>query len=169
MLGQDITVKLSLADSTMANSATVSSAQDSVDNLAAYADSSASLFSSITLLKTFAELSVSTGGYVQILPEHHYLPALIGNDSRPVFLYEIVELIDEYIDYDRIQEECPTLSFSQIAGAISFIRKVAQLNGANVDIDEMENAIDAQDPELLEALRNALVDVEAARVFPDTE
>lgn len=167
------TVEIPLLNSTMENQATVSASNyispDTLKDLESYQNTSIALLSNISSVKTLVELSMLAGGYVRLLPEHHYLPALIGNDSRPVFLYQIVELIDEFLDYDKIQEECPTLSFSQIAGAVSFLRKVAQINSKNIDIDEMEDDHDIQNPELLEALRNALADVEVANVFSDIE
>jgi hypothetical protein len=93
------------------------------------------------------------------------LPALIGSDERPVFLYQFVEALDGLVDYDSIKETFPTLSYAQIDGAMSFLRKAAQLNARGVDIDELESEADADDARLIDALRNALNDRETSRVL----
>lgn len=119
----------------------------------------------IALLKVLVECSVSTGGYVQVNPQIGCLPMLVGNDSRPVFLYQFVEALDGLVDYDRIREEFPTLSYAQIDGAMAFIRKVAQINARGIDIDELEDAADAEDAQLIDALRTAVNDRETSRVL----
>lgn len=162
------TVRITTPSSTR-NLATVSPSSYTPQDVLRELNSYQTKLNNISFVKTLVELSMATGGYVQLRPEYYHLPALIGNDSQPVYLYEIVELIDEFIDYDRIQEEYPTLSFSQIAGAVSFLRKASQINSRNIDIDEMEDADNAKNTELIAALRTALADTEAACVFPDTE
>lgn len=106
-----------------------------------------------------------TGGYVHIDPELGCLPALIGNDARPVYLYEFVEAVDGLIDYDGVKGEFPTLNYAQISGAIAFLRKVSQHNARGIDIDALEDEADANDVELTNALRNALNDVETSCVL----
>jgi hypothetical protein len=162
------TVKLTTANST-GNQATVSPSDYVPHDVLRDLNSFQANLNSISAVKKLVELSIETGGYVQLQPQYYHLPMLIGNDSQPVYLYEIVEAIDEFLDYDKIQEEYPTLSFSQIAAAVSFLRKAAQINSRNVDIDELEDANDARNPELIAALRNALADTEVACVFSDTE
>ncbi len=153
------TINVTVAD------ATDSVNSDPLQNLALYREASITSFEKTALLTTLIECSISAGGYVQLLPEMNYLPALIDSNQNPVFLYEIVEVIDEFIDYDLIQEEYPALTYSQIQGAISFLRKVSQINARDIDIDELEDSIDADNPELLESLRMALNDTEVACVF----
>jgi hypothetical protein len=111
------------------------------------------------------EYSTLTGGYVLIDPDLACLPALIGNDSRPVFLYDFVEVLDGLIDYDSVRDALPTLSFAQIDGAVAFIKKLAQLNAREIDIDELENEADVQNVELVNALRAAHSDRETSRVL----
>jgi uncharacterized protein (DUF433 family) len=119
----------------------------------------------IAVFEMLNKFSVFTGGYVQIIPEMGCLPALIGNDARPVFLYEIIETIDNLVDYAAIKEALPTLSYAQISGAIAFVRKVAQLNARGIDIDEIEDELDANDAQLMDALRIARNDMEIKRVL----
>lgn len=114
------------------------------------------------MLAALTELSNHTGGYVQLMPELGFMPALIGKDNEPVFLYQVVEGMDEFLDYDAILAEFPTLSASQIAGAISFLRQVAQINSREIDIDQMEEEFDLQ--EVRKAFENQ---GGVARVRPD--
>ena len=123
----------------------------------------------IAFLKTLLESSNATGGYVQIHQELGCLPALIGNDERPVYLYQFVEALDGAVDYDVLKEEFPALSYAQINGAINFLRKVAQFNARGVDIDALEDEEDANDEGLMDALRNALTHGETSRVLNNSE
>ena len=109
--------------------------------------------------------SKKSGGYVRMKPEYSYCPFLSGSNNEPVFLYQVVEVIDEVIDYDEIKEELPTLSIGQISGAIAFLRKVAQFNSDDVDLDELEDLELAQDTDFIEELRAALADQETMRVL----
>lgn len=128
-------------------------------------EASMSALNKIELFNTLLDSSALTGGYVQFRQELGCLPALIGNDSRPVFLYEFIEVIDGLVDYHRVMEEFPTLSYAQINGAISFIRKLAQVNAKDIDIDALEDEIDANDVELTDALRDGLINGENLRVL----
>lgn len=109
--------------------------------------------------------SESTGGYVKFVPEFAHCPVLLGNDGQPVALFEFIEAIDGVIDYESLKEELPTLSFAQINGAILFLRKAAQFNTEGIDIDEVEDLEAANDPHLIEALKQAIADQETARVL----
>lgn len=135
------------------------------DYLTMALDASTQNLKRIALLKMFAECSTATGDYVQISPRLGCLPALIGNDARPVYLYEFVEALDGLVDYDAVKEEFPTLSYAQISGALAFLRKTAQFNARGIDIDALEDEADANDPELINALRTALNDRETSRVL----
>jgi hypothetical protein len=128
-------------------------------------DASTEALRNVAVFKALLRCSVSTGGYVQITPEYGWMPTLIGNDERPVFLYQLVEVLDGLVDYDSIKQEFPTLSYAQISGAIAFLRKAAQHNGSGVDIDALEDEADAENPQLIDALRTALNDREISRVL----
>lgn len=144
---------------------TTSVSADMYRMLTLIGEASINTLNKIATFKTLMDNSTLTGGYVQFHQELGCLPALIGNDSRPVFLYEFVEVLDELVDYDRIKEEFPTLSFAQINGAIAFLRKVSQLNARGVDIDALEDEAAAQDPQFIEALEAAFNDRETVRVL----
>jgi hypothetical protein len=118
-----------------------------------------------SVLDTFNEWSRSTGGYVKLQPEHGFVPVLIGNDGVPVALFELVEVLDEIIDYDKLKSEFPNLSYSQINGGILFLRKVAQVNAYDIDWDEIEDEMLEQEYGFLDELRNALADQETSRVL----
>jgi len=114
-------------------------------------------------LQLMKGISDSTGGHVKFYEEHMHFPVLIGDDDRPVSLFLFVEVLDQLIDYGAIREELPSLSYAQIAGAISFLREIAQINPDGIDIDEREAEEDEQ--ELLNQLREGLADQEIARVL----
>src|SRR5437588_3175623 len=78
------------------------------------------------VLRFMEEIARVTGGCVTFRERYSYLPALIGDDQKPVFLYHLVELLDEFVDLGRIRAEFPSLSYSQIASGIAFLRKMAQ-------------------------------------------
>lgn len=126
-------------------------------------------FRNATVVHCFVVASQATGNYVKFLPRYDYCPALIGNDDRRVALYEFVEALDGAVDYDQLKEEFPNLSFAQINGAISFLRKIAQFNTQGIDIDEIEDLKAADDPELIEALKKAFADQETSRVLDHSE
>jgi hypothetical protein len=113
--------------------------------------------------------SRSTGGFVKFLDDHADLPVLLGNDGNPVALFEFIEAIDGVVDYEALREELPTLSYAQINGAISFLRKVAQFNTNGVDIDDLEDQETANDPDLIEAMKKAIADQETSRVLNHSE
>lgn len=113
--------------------------------------------------------SKKTGGYVRMKPDFSYCPYLPGTDLKPVFLSEVVEAIDGLIDYDEIKEDLPTLSIAQIGGAIAFLRKVAQFNSDDVDLDELEDSEIFSDQNFLGELRAALEDKETMRVLNSNE
>lgn len=130
------------------------------------------VFSNITdwqqnllVAQMLSEKSRETGGYVEIRPDFTFCPVLMGSNSRPVFLYELVETLDDIIDYDRIKEELPILSSAQIGGALAFLRRISQFNVKGVDIDALEDEELTNDEALLNQLREALADQEVARVL----
>lgn len=109
--------------------------------------------------------SHATGDYIKLLSEYSFCPALIGNDNEPVFLYRFIEVIDEILDYDEIKKELPTLSFSQINSAISFLRKFVQFNARKIDIDELEDSEMIQNRRLMDKVMQAFADKETSRVL----
>jgi len=121
----------------------------------------------VGLLRTMSYISNTTGGHVKFHEEYGYIPILIGNDNRPVLLLRLVEILDGLIDYEMLQSELPTLSLSQIDGAIQFIRKLSQINSRGIDLDDLEDEEDMQDDELMVALRASLANQEIARVLFD--
>jgi len=121
------------------------------------------------VLRALEGISKLTGNHVQIVPDFSFMPALIGSDNRPIFLYQIVEAIDEYININGIRGDFPTLNHSQIVGSISFLRRVSQLNSKNLDIDDLEDELLNNDPEFLAALTQAYNDKETVRVLSQSE
>ncbi len=117
------------------------------------------------VLSTLVKVSEDTGSYVQMPVELKFLPVLIGRDKRPIPLYHFVEVLDEVVDYERIREEFPTLSYAHINGAISFLRRLSQFNIAEIDIDQFEDESDARNEGFLDELRRALTDEEITRVL----
>jgi hypothetical protein len=117
----------------------------------------------------FSKCSDATGGYVQLRPEYKYIPVLVGNDGQPVPLFHVVEVLDEFTDYSQIHNEMPTLSYAQINGAVAFLRKLAQQNPHDIDIDKIEDEVLAHDEVFLEELRSAFADSETTRVLNFSE
>jgi hypothetical protein len=117
------------------------------------------------VLSALLKVSEDTGSYVQMPVKLKFLPVLIGQDNEVIPLYHFVEALDEAVDYDRIQNALPTLSYAQIHGAISFIRRLSQFNMAEIDIDQLEDEDTAQNESLLNELTKALADKEITRVL----
>ena len=117
------------------------------------------------IVRVFSHCSDATGGYVQMRLEYQFVPILIGDDNNPVPLYHFVEVLDEVIDYDSVREELPNLSYAQIGGAISFLRKISQVNARGVDFDLLEDRELSKDSAFLDELRKALADEETSRVL----
>ena len=121
--------------------------------------------SRVEMVQTLIHLSKSTGSYVQLLETYGFFPVLIGEDKRPVFLFNFMQVLDEQIDYDKVKEELPNLSYAQIDGAVSFLKKVTQLNILGIDINDIENEYELEDAELLDQLKQGLANQEIARVL----
>lgn len=117
------------------------------------------------VLDLLVKASEITGSYVELSPEFYFCPVLKDNVGRVVPLYEFVEILDELIDYEDIKKELPTFSFAQINGAISFLRKVAQFNTADIDIDTVMDEDLVQDHSFLDELRQGLADQESNYVL----
>lgn len=117
------------------------------------------------IAQTFSEIGQATGGYVQVLPEYHYCPVVIGSNQEAVTLSELVEAIDEFVDFEALCSEYPNLSTAQIMGAISFLRKLSQVNSRQIDLDALEDEQIASDVQLIEVLKQAIADKEIVRVL----
>jgi len=117
-----------------------------------------------TLATYLYDASRNAGNYVTISSESSFCPTLIGSDQRHIPLFEFLEVIDEIIDYNKILEKLPSLSYSQISGAISFLRKITQFNVKGFDIDHIMDVLHDNDV-LLSELREAISDQEGIRVL----
>ena len=121
--------------------------------LGSYSEENVAPVNALPLLK---EAAAYTGGYVKVEPEMKHLPLLEREARTPVYLYQLVEAINGLIDYDEVIEEFPGLSYSQVNGALDFLRRLSQFNTASVDVDAVENEFEAQDEELIATLREAI-------------
>jgi len=113
----------------------------------------------------FSLCSEATGGYIRLKPEHRFFPVLIGDGNTVIPLYEFVEVLDEVLDYDLLLKELPSLSYSHVGGALAFLRRLAQTNPANIDLDQIEDDEMLSSPAFLEELRTALADKETSLVL----
>ena len=118
-----------------------------------------------SIAEFYASVSETSGGFVQVRSEHACLPLMIGSDGQPVFLYMLVEFLDEYADYGELKGEFPTLSYGQIAGAMSFLRKLAQFNLSGIDIDKEEDDSLENSEEFQAIIERAVKDQETLRVL----
>lgn len=113
----------------------------------------------------YQQASRRNGDFVTIDPQFSDLPLLWGSDKCPVFVYEVVDLIEETLDLSELHSRLPTLSYAQIAGTLGFLRTLAQFNRKGLDIDAMQDEDMEASPEFQQALRNAVQDKETARVL----
>jgi hypothetical protein len=116
-------------------------------------------------ISLFSQCNDATGGYVTLDAKFQFIPVLIGADKAVVPLYEFVEVVDGLLDYGAVLQELPALSYPQISGAISFLRKLAQTNPHNVDIDALEDIGLLSSESFLADIRSALADKEISRVL----
>ena len=119
----------------------------------------------INVLSLLSKANNITGGYISLTEEFYFCPFLIDMNKHLIPLYEFIEVLDDAVDYDKIKERLPTLSFSQIAGAISFLRKIAQFNALDKDLDEYLDEEFEQSEEFLSELKKAFADKEVSRVL----
>lgn len=117
------------------------------------------------VLRLFSRCSDETGGYIKLRPEYHFIPAIVGSQRTAVPLYEVVEAIEGAVDYRAVINELPELTWAQVAGALSFLRRLVQTNPQNIDIDMLEDEAVTSDPAFLDELRTALADQEVTRVL----
>jgi hypothetical protein len=119
----------------------------------------------LAVTRFLQEVSVTTGSVVKIAAEHRFLPVLPRAGIVPVPLYEFVEVLDGLVDYDEVIEEFPGLTYSQVNGALQFLRRLSQFNMEQVDIDSQEQQATVSDNAFIEQLRAALADREKTRVL----
>ena len=96
--------------------------------------------------------------------EFHYMPSILNSRGTFLPLYEFVEVLDGIVDYHEISGELD-LTYTQIDGAMTFLRRLAMINPQGFSPDQYELELDAQDPELLEALRQGISSQEGLRVL----
>lgn len=144
---------------------TASSVYDLSESLSQYRMTTACQLGLAGVIEFYSVSSSLSGALVMIRPQYSFCPTLIGNDNQPVFLFDFVEVIDGLLDYDRIKEEIPNISYAQIDGAISFIRKLLQFNSKSLDIDDLGEEMASQNEHFLERLRSSLTTQEATSVL----
>jgi hypothetical protein len=121
------------------------------------------------VFNSFRSISEVTGGHVKVLPDYSYMPALIDSENNPIFLYRIVEGIDEHLDVEKILADFPTLNYGQISSAIWFLKKASQLNSQELDVEELEDEYLLSNPAFLEELERGYNDKEVVRVLSQPE
>ncbi|MBU3980952.1 MAG: hypothetical protein KJ550_08155 [Proteobacteria bacterium] len=119
----------------------------------------------VILAKYLYEANSYIGNQIILSKEYGFCPGLIDGAKNFIPLFSLIEVVDELIDYDRIIQELPGISYSQINGAISFLRKVAQFNIKNIDIDDTLDDELAANDSFLSELRKAFADKEDTRVL----
>ena len=119
----------------------------------------------LPLLKFLNESTTESGNYIKLLKKYSYCPGLIDSNQNFIPLYALIEYLDGLIDYEKVIEEYPALSYTQINGAISFLRKIAQFNIRGVDIDQFFESVSEADEKFLSELRSALYNKEDIRVL----
>ncbi len=118
----------------------------------------------INVTEFFAQTSKASGGMIVLDPHVACMPYLRGSDGQPVFLFQLIEVIDEYLDCDKLKQEFPTLSYGQMAGAIAFLRKLSQFNTRNIDIESLEHADLEASPDFQSMMEQLLADQEETLV-----
>lgn len=118
---------------------------------------------SAVMLQKLQFASNKTGGHVKFLPQLGCCPVIVGEDNQVVPLFEFIEAIDGLIDFDDLKVEFPSLSCAQMTEAISFLRKIAQFNIRDVDIDIKLEETEHQ--EFITEIQQAFLDKDVARVL----
>lgn len=110
----------------------------------------------LSVSEVFKVASEQTGNFVNIDPRFAGLPMFMGSNNKPVLLYEFVEVIQEVLDIEEVKRELPSLSYAQIVGGVSFLRRLSQFNTRGVDIDELEDEATEGSAEFQLQLKSAL-------------
>lgn len=135
-----------------------------VEHVTTYAQAALGLLGTAGFLENVSE---ATGGMVKVDTRYSCIPYLLGDDNRPVLLYDFVATLDGITDYAQIKQALPTLSYAQISSAINFLRKVSQFNTRQLDIDAMEDA-DEDDEDFQKTVMEAVRDQEVVRVLSES-
>jgi len=118
----------------------------------------------INVTEFFTQTNEASGGMIVLDTQFACMPYLRGNDGHPVFLFQFIDVIDEYLDCDRLKREFPTLSYGQMAGAIAFLRKLSQFNTRNIDVESLEDADLEATPAFQSMIEQLLADQEETLV-----
>lgn len=161
------TVTLSLASATHGRPATIQKADAS--EFRQITELSVSAIQKAALFNSFRNISELTGGHVEVLPDFGYMPTLIDTEGNPIFLYRIIEGLDEHLDEEKLLEDFPTLTYSQISSAIWFLKRVSQLNIQELDVDAYEDAYMLSNSGFLVELEQAHNAKEVIRVLGQPE
>lgn len=121
--------------------------------------------SALAIATYYTEASIYTGGLVRLLPEYQFVPVLVGSDGEPVLLYRIVESVEAAMDIRVLKNEYPTLSYSQLAAGVAYLRRIVQFNVAGLDLDDVESELEESSLEFQTQLTQALEDQERTRVL----
>ncbi len=117
-------------------------------------------------LTFFSNASRKAGSFVDFPQKYGFIPTLRGIDNEPVLLYRIVEEIETIVDPDDLLKRFSTLSYAQIVGALIFLRKMAQFNSRNIDVDEIEDSFNEADPSFQQMLEESMNNTELRYVYP---
>lgn len=118
-----------------------------------------------TLAKYLHNASNETGNQVILSKDYGFLPGLVGKDRRFVPLFNFIEVLDESIDYDLIIEAFPSLSYSQINGAMFFLKKINQFNIKGCNIEQYLDDKLSDDEGFLSEIREAFFNQGGQRVL----
>ena len=118
-----------------------------------------------SIIQFYTQANEDAGGVIIFDPHRSCIPYLQGSDGSVILLYKFVEVLEDIIDYDRISEEFPSLSFGQIFGAIDFLRKLAQFNTKSMDVDSYEERFIEDNSSFQAAIIESLKNQEQLRVL----
>lgn len=109
----------------------------------------------LSVVRAITSCAELTGGRVSLRAECHHMPAVIDRRGGTLAAYEFVEFLDGELDYRAITEALD-LEVDDVDSLLAFIRRVMMINPNGYDPDAVEDEHDADDQQLIDALRNAL-------------
>ncbi len=113
------------------------------------------------------EISNMSGGFVRVDAECGFVPSLLGSDGRFVPVYDLFSVMEGYVDFDGLRSEFPTISYSQIIAALSFVEKLL-LVLSDHDDSKAELVMSDGETDVYEQIRSALLNrEESPSVFTD--
>lgn len=104
----------------------------------------------------YTSASARNGNIVKLDEKFAHMPVIIGEEGKPVFLFQLVEEIDSILNYDELQCRFPELSYSQIVAGVGFLRTLSQFNSKNIDVDDLVDSADEADPEFQKQVQESL-------------